>query len=360
SFQLYYRGALAIVSGLYRKNGLTDGYGNDYTKNYYWRSIAHNTLLVHNPAEEFVETYGNDGGQRVPNQRREARTLDMLLDPENGYRTGEVLAHGFGPEAPMPDYTLLQGDISAAYSEKVKSATRSFVFLNLRNSVVPAALITLDRVVSAEPDFRKYWLLHTMEEPTIDGTSASVERTTHGDSGRLNLDVLLPGPDNTLLEKVGGPGKEYWVFGKNHPNDVDPATMAKGTIEAGAWRLELSPKTPATEDVFLAVMQVTDRETGERWPARRIDAGERAGCVLTGQGNAWVVLMRKDSTRSAQPVEFSFEGEGRARVLVTDLAPGRWQATRTGGGEQTIVEVGADSGAAWFEGSAGTWTLRVL
>ena len=60
--------------------------------------------------------YGNDGGQRSPNNRSEPRTLDDLLAPAKGYRTGKVLAHGVGPDATVPDYTLLQADLTAADS----------------------------------------------------------------------------------------------------------------------------------------------------------------------------------------------------------------------------------------------------
>ena len=80
-----------------------------------------------------------------------------------------MLAHGFGPDPQTPDFTLLQGDLTEAYSKKVRQVTRSFVFLNLRNAQVPAALVVFDRVVSADPAFRKYWLLHTLEEPRVDG-----------------------------------------------------------------------------------------------------------------------------------------------------------------------------------------------
>lgn len=51
AFQIYYRGALAIDSGVY--TGSAGRYGSPHCKNYYWRTIAHNTLLVHDPDEEF-------------------------------------------------------------------------------------------------------------------------------------------------------------------------------------------------------------------------------------------------------------------------------------------------------------------
>ncbi|MDO8543882.1 MAG: heparinase II/III family protein [Opitutaceae bacterium] len=358
AFQIYHRGALAIDSGLYQ-GGSSGAYGSPHGKNYYWRTIAHNSLLVRDPAEKFTtrDDYGNDGGQRLPNNRSEPRTLADLLAPEKGYRTGRVLAHGFGPDAQTPDYTLLQGDITDAYSKKVRQVTRSFVFLNLRDKKVPAALITFDRVVSADPSFRKYWLLHSMEEPQVKGTSGTVDRAEHGSSGRLNVDVLLPVAQGADFGKIGGPGKEYWVFGQNFANDVEPAKLEKTSIEAGAWRLELSPKAAAAEDLFLTVMQTTDRRSGARWPVRRLDAGERVGCVLSGPEAQWVVLFRRDNQRSSQRAEFAVTGDRPSHVLVTDLGPGRWQARRTGGNETRSFTVTRDAGAGWFEAAAGTWTI---
>ena len=356
AFQIYYKGALAIDSGLY--SGSSGEYGSPHCMNYYWRTIAHNSLLVYDPDEDFGRRgYGNDGGQRLPNSRSEARDLSVLLSPQNGYRAGKVLAHGFGPDPQTPDFTLLQGDITDAYSKKVREVTRSFVFLNLRNPDVPAAMVVFDRVVSAETGFRKYWLLHTLEEPRMDFASAVVDCTQHGNSGRLTLDVLLPTAANADLAKIGGPGKEFWVFGRNYANDVDPRRLERSSIETGAWRIELSPKSAAAEDLFLNVMQISDRQSPSRWSVRRLDAGERVGCVIEGPEVVWVVIMRKDGQRSAEPLRFTVPGQGPAHMLVTDLSPGRWNAQREGSAEIFDLLVTEDSGAAWFEGPAGSWTL---
>jgi hypothetical protein len=67
--------------------------------------------------------------------------------------------------------------------------------------------------------------------------------------------------------------------------------------------------------------------------------------------------MRKDNQRSSQRVEFAVEGAARCRFLLTDLAPGRWQASRVEGKEQAFFDVSADSGAGWFEGPPGKWSL---
>ena len=130
------------------------------------------------------------------------------------------------------------------------------------------------------------------------------------------------------LNKVGGPGKEFWVFGTNYANDLDPQRLERGSMEPGAWRIELSPKTAAAEDLFLNVMQVTDRQSPSRLPVQRIDAGDRVGCIIEGPQTAWVVLLRKDNQRSAEPVKFTVPGNRPCRMLVTDLSPGQWQAKR--------------------------------
>jgi hypothetical protein len=90
---------------------------------------------------------------------------------------------------------------------------------------------------------------------------------------------------------------------------------------------------------------------------RRLDAGERIGCVLEAPDATWAVLLRKDSQRSADMVKFTIPGPHPAHVLLTDLAPGTWHVRCAGTGVTRGVEVSAESGAAWFEGAAGTWSL---
>ncbi|MBN1509812.1 MAG: heparinase II/III family protein [Sedimentisphaerales bacterium] len=371
AFQIYYKGALAIDSGIYQ-GGSAGGYGSSHCLNYSWRTIAHNSLLVYDPKESFGRPgYGNDGGQRLPHGRSEARDLSVLLNPANGYRTGKVLAHGFGPDAQTPDFTLLQGDLTDAYNKKVRQVTRSFVFLNLHNAQVPAAIVVFDRVVSADPAFRKYWLLHTLEEPRVESTSAVIDCTEYGNSGRLILDSLLPACGTpapgggsspaeggwATLSKVGGPGKEFWAFGQNYTNDVEPERLERTSIEAGAWRIELSPRTAAAEDLFLNVMQASDRRSPARWPVRSLDVQDRVGCIIEGPEASWVVLLRRDTQRSTSPVKFTVPGDRPCHILVTDLSPGQWHARRDDSTEPHDLTVEEASGAAWLEAPAGTWTL---
>jgi len=156
---------------------------------------------------------------------------------------------------------------------------------------------------------------------------------------------------------VGGPGREFWVFGTNYTNDPDPKRLERGSMELGAWRIEVSPKTPAAEDLFLNVMQVTDRDSGARLPVRRLDRDDRVGCLIECPGNDRLVSFRRDGRRSGESVVLDVPAGGPCNALVADLEPGAWYVHREGEAKARRIEVSEDLGAAWYELDAGRWTL---
>jgi heparin/heparan-sulfate lyase len=352
AFQIYYKGPLAIDSGIYE--GTDGGYGSPHDTNYAKRTIAHNCLLVYNPEETFRRGNRrpvNDGGQAPPNEGEEpvdtGTHLSPLADVVAKYRTGEVLAHGFGPDPKSPAYTYLKGNITAAYSKKVSRVERSFVFLNLAGARVRAALVVLDRVVSTNAAFRKFWLLHSMEQPRIEGTMITVAPEERGWQGKLVDEVLLPSAAE--ITPVGGPGKEFWVFGRNYPSQPPPDRNPK-EYEAGAWRVEVSPRDAATDDLFLNVMQIMDRDVAPL-PVRRIDAGRSIAVRLAD----WTVLFQRDGRRTDGPIDFRSEGE---RFLVTDLAEGSWSILRNGLATTENRIVSNEEGGLWYSGPPGRYTLE--
>ncbi|NDV82141.1 heparin/heparin-sulfate lyase HepB [Bacteroides sp. 51] len=359
SFQLYYKGPLAIDAGAY--NGTSGGYNSPHNKNFFKRTIAHNSLLVYNPDEKFAcwnyggadktEFAGNDGGQRMPGDRWETcRSFRDLLS--ESYTVGKALAHGFGPDRHTPTYSYLKGDITSAYTDKVKEMKRSFVFLNLQSPEVPAALIVFDKVVSSNPDFKKYWLLHSIEEPDIKNNAFTVKRTKNGDSGMLYNQVLLPKPDEVSVEKVGGPGKEFWVFGTNYPNAALP-NRPDPANERGEWRVEVSPASPAAENYFLNVMQVADNTCNQLHEAKRIDADRIVGVQLADH----VVTFSKNSQTLSGKLTMQVSGNSPMKFVITDLAPGTWQIKKDGKLFIPALEVRSDDGIACFEGQGGYYEL---
>lgn len=360
SFQLYYKGPLAIDAGAYQ--GESGGYNSPHNKNYFKRTIAHNSLLVYDPDEKFAcWNYGgadktkyaaNDGGQRMPGEAwKTCNDLNSLLSEE--YTVGKVLAHGFGPDAQQPDYSYLKGDITQAYTRKVKEAKRSFVFLNLKNETVPATLIVFDKVVSTHPDFKKYWLLHSIEEPSLQAGSFTVTRTKDEDKGMLQNTVLLPEADNLRITKVGGPGKDCWVFGTNYPNAAQPRRPDPAN-ERGEWRVEISPDKPATENYFLNVMQVADNTCRQLNEVKRLDGTHTIGVRIADR----VVTFSKDSEPLSGCFQVKAEGAGMLKFLITDLKPGNWQVLKNGTVYLPVREVKVDDGVLCFEGTAGVYEFR--
>ena len=354
SFQIYHKGPLAIDAGAY--SGSSGGYNSPNNKNYFKRTIAHNSLLVYDPDEKFeCWNYGgggktrfaaNDGGQRMCGEGwKTCNSLDSLLSEE--YTVGKVLAHGFGPDAQAPDYSYLKGDITQAYTRKVKEAKRSFVFLNLHAAEVPGALIVFAKVVSSDPQFKKFWLLHSIEEPVIEGDRFIIRRTKNGDTGMLQNQVLLPEAGNAQIEKVGGKGKEFWVFGTNYPNDALP-NRPDDANERGAWRVEVSPAVPAAENYFLNVIQVADNTCKRMNDVKRIDAGKVVGVQIADR----IVTFSKNSLPLSGKIDMKVDGNTSMKFVITDLIPGTWQIKKDGKVYIPAMEVRSD-GILSFEGTAG-------
>jgi heparin/heparan-sulfate lyase len=358
AFQIYHKGALAIDSGIYTgDSGNGAQYNSPHNKNYFKRTIAHNSLLIYDPNEQFKSIgYGgadktkfadNDGGQRLPSDGWHApKTLEDLLNKD--YKTGEILAHGFGPDYEKPEYTYLKGDITEAYSDKVKQVRRSFVFLNFKEQDVPAALIVFDKVISSNKEFKKYWLLHSIEEPEIDGQKITITRTKNGDRGKLVNTTLLPAADNAELKPVGGPGKEFWVFGKNYENN--PTRHPDTANERGAWRVELTPKKASEKDHFFNVMQVMDREQKDILEVEHL----RSDSLEAAQIGDRVVAFSETTEVIDNPVNLSISNEGTYKILITDLDPGTWQIRRDGEVFIPAIPV-RDNGILYFEGKQGQY-----
>jgi len=185
-----------------------------------------------------------------------------------------------------------------------------------------------------------------------EGSRFTVSRTVEGERGRLVNTTLLPEIDNLEIEAIGGPGKEFWVFGENYPNS--PRGDREGSHELGAWRMQLSPKAPAELDCFLNVMQVMDRESGSPHPAHLVEGEAVVGIQVADRA----VLFSRSGQRLDEPVSFDLSGEGALKVLVTDLAEGTWQIWRDGEIIAPAVEVSADGGVLYLEGPAGSYALR--
>ena len=293
-----------------------------------------------------------DGGQFSFKNRAWDSTQEMLSAGKSASIMAEDIANGLAP-----DYSYLKGDMTRAYNippnvavypAKVDTVRRSFVFLNLKNEKIPGALIVMDKVVSTKASFKKTWLLHSQNEPTIKNGKITFENTNEGRNGKLVDDVLLPEITNQSIEKIGGEGKEYWVDGKNW-----------GTVtqeDAGRWRTELSPKAASTSDNFLNVIQVMDAHPSPTPLGVTKVLATKGNYVTVSIGNR-IVAQQLTLDRNGSDIQFSIgDANKEYEVLVTDLQAGNWKILSPSG---DITEtVSATAGTVYFKSKGGMFQLK--
>ncbi len=323
-FQIFYKGWLATNIGQYHS------YGMPYDFGYNKRSISHNVMLAYQPGEKFLGGV-NDGGQRFIQTMPSLRMV--LRDPE--FKIGETVAADFGPDAERPLYTYFKTDIAAAYrADKVKEYTRTFCFLNLDGTADRAALITVDRMKTARPSYRKYWLINSMTAPEITGNTAVI---TSAGGGRLKVRMLLPRKVKT--ESVGD-GAVSSFFGVTLPQ---PPAKASEPI-AKAWRTMFTPEEEKDEDLFVAVMQIGDADV-EPPPAEMTENAEN--CQITIANRAAVLGVSGSPARTPFKVRLP-KDRGDVQLLLADLMPGVWNVRGTDGGINVNVPVAGDKTTAFL------------
>jgi|GEM_PF-2015035 len=403
SFQLYYKGWLAIDSGSYA-SGNWDGWGyanntkagHDY--NYLKRGVAHNTMTVLDPDEVYYAWtspwQSNDGGIRSAGNMKEAATLNEWLDIENGYKVSDVIGHDFGggsDPAITPLYSYIAGDLTDAYTDKVTDYKRSMVFLNLdpdnagqdmtAAKDVPAVFMVYDAIESSDANFEKNWLLHTVEEPVVSGLRTTLTKNTRTANGitvnyggKMVNDTLLP--LDAAVEKIGGAGKAFWVAnstaaavaatgqhniiadgadangGYNYAGtkaalQSHPYGMTSG--EAGEWRIEVSPGAAREADQFLNVIQMMDA-SGTPLTTSLLESAE--GGMVGANADNWDVYFSKTGERVDSEITITTSASTEY-VLLTGVKEGNWVVNENGVLLPAIT-VTADAGTIYLEVSADT------
>jgi hypothetical protein len=333
-FTIFSRGSLAIDSGSYRSGSLSE-HENQYAR----QTIAHNTLTITDPADVYSTTFltydnhgnslqlapPNDGGQRRVGTLYNSQ-FPQLASPNNiggwlanwdYYHMGTLVAF-----APAANYSYAAIDITAAYNNKFSSTTPNATNRTYRVQkavrhmlVIPrgtsAYIVVFDQITSSNATFVKRWILHSINQPAIQGNSFQITRNElvtalpypdlwpqpfqnvlQNIAGPSNAQYQYDGklygwmvlPSGANITAVGGPGKEFWVSDPLNPgagtnwnqcmqgqcaanteglgtvDDVISPISATAPHEPGSWRIEESPSTAATQDFFLNVMLATTAE----------------------------------------------------------------------------------------------------
>jgi len=366
-FTIFHRGYLAIDSAA------------DYTQtespnylNYYRRSIAHNTMLVYKRGEPFywaenLWPAANDGGQRMDSSRY-WNTIRSVADWEQTRDLWDLARMETTDYVPN-QFQYARGNATHAYTPaKLDLFTRELLYLPQIN-----ALIVFDHVRSTDPDYKKVWLLHAVNEPTVSAEKPGKDIghggtayfnassfTLQDGEGQLLVHTLLPSEHEIV--KRGGPGWEFWTPGDEHggswgtgrnwpiedaqggplPEDpylkkmwktfwgedldhISPSNMRH--VIPGSWRIELSPAKPSKENFFLSVLEIGDK--GD--PARHVELAD--GINLTGAliANDTFALFAT-TQQSVTDGEVTLPDLEVQTLIVTGLKPeAKYQLDITGG-----------------------------
>ncbi|WP_332855658.1 heparinase II/III domain-containing protein [Duganella sp. S19_KUP01_CR8] len=352
SFAVFRHAPLLVDSGIY------DAYGSAHWNNYYYRTIAHNSLVVFDPNEVFSDgtnTFSNDGGQWFKNGQTRYPTMGEI-------KPGAVNAlDGVTQYEEGIDYAFVTGNASKAYSNKLDQKDgflRSIFYLRPKTAGGKTSILVFDRVHTTGLPATS--LLHTVGLPTAHAAS------TAGDAGRVNwgatpnnfpllvrngrgmmtIEPLLP--KNASISMVGGEsGNQCFQVTTDSVPAASPYdcrfTVRKSTgngqfawynyapkvgfdkasqSDFGVWRLEIAAgpdqSASAKYQWFLNVLHVEDE---------RPEADPTA--------NSSVLLDSSDGTAAAVAVE-----AGTTVVFAKSSAPAAALRWKSSAGYQGTILVG--------------------
>ena len=319
--------------------GSYDKYGDPHHYWYHQATVAHNSLLIYNPALADTDRGYYSGGQTHKWECHDFAVWQNDREHKTGTVTG--LSCGYADEKKTkPTYGYIAGDITPAYDETtVSEVTRRFLTVfDTGNTDVPMILFVFDRITANDPTFKKTFLLHVPAEPKLDGHTVSVERG----EGKLVLQSIF-GCD--LIEKIGGTGKNYVVNGEQ-------LAPCKGGDDGFWGRVEISPTPGRATDDLLNVLFVTDAGKTPAWKAAPIETDVAAGAVI---GDVAALFVR-NADRRAEPFSVPLAGEGEYTVYLAGVAAGNWSVTLDGVAVATATAT-EDGGLLVFRAPAGDLSL---
>jgi hypothetical protein len=334
NFTLYHNGEeLVVRSGVYSGDGTSD-----HDANYYVRTIAANTVLICDLAENFDgirpnaerEVWLNDCGQRTMSPHpRTAVNLPYLLSNWRAYDTGSITRF-----VQAEGITYLRADLTGAYNStfystpenrpKVSAVIREFVYWP------PSTVFVYDRVMSTYPAYTPLTVFHFQTEPQPQGLFF---RSQVGESA-VYVQNLLPRSQVTVVagyEVAGQQVDRRW--GGPVGNEFESAPY-------GLYRLEIAPGAPNLDHWFLTLFVAQDAAA----------PSPSAGALVLGEGVRGAALGTAQVIFDATPEDgkaitaATFEVmPGVTRLLITGLEPGA-AYTVTGAGTLAQTQTASRAG----------------
>ena len=330
TFQIFYRDMLARDAGTY------DIYGSPFSTG----TIGHNGVTVFNPAK--VEKMGKwySGSQRGIG---EAPDLEFWLSSDR-YRVADPEGASYSVKDGKTEYAYIASNIAPAYDEDVEYLSRRMLSIFTESADFPMIFACYDRIMAADPGFRKAILLHTMNEPVINGNIV----TLANGGGKL-VASYISNSDIDILP-LGGENSNRLING----NQCGISNF-RGDGWKSLWgRIEVVPKEGNKTDSVLSVMYVTGEENEKTLEAEKLSGYGILGAKI--MNNALLFIEKLPCPDSSYEIEVA--GEGELTYYVSGLSEGKWKVKA--GNKSLTVKVSADERFARFAAPAGRLTLKKM
>ena len=250
SFAIFKNAPLLLDAGHY------DTYNGTHYRNYYERTIAHNTICVFDSTdtyESFGQPSSNDGGQIESDKLMNYN--DIFL-PEN--QRGKWIQYADGI-----NYSYNIADAQLSYDTTKLDFFRRRVLYIKPEKVIVLDHVHLKNVTNNQRDIK--WIAHFANRPIISGEITNTNIPNHietfdgntyfakNGNGSIAIKTLLPDSSTTTL--IGGTGYEYWVDGTNYPPNYIPDSTK---FTPGKWRIEVEPINITDTVIYLHTIDIGD------------------------------------------------------------------------------------------------------
>ncbi len=312
AFQIYYRGNLATDLGQYGK------YGSEFDWNFSKSTVSHSAMRFRDPEQKNYRMNSkftaNTGTQEI-HDWWPATSLEEQTAGDK-YRNGQTLNSFCGPVAADPLYAVLESDLAILYPERVKSYTRSFVYLNLGLPGTPAALIVLDRFEKSAERIEPIFQVASLTAPLTNGDNLEIAVSPYCQTGKLAVQTLLP----SQAEKKILTGQDVHTLDGTYFAPPFPTVP-----EANGCRTEIT----GDGNTFLHLLQVQDGDAAPL-PVEHTEYGNRISLTIADR----LINFGNASAPESQSVKFKVT-KSTTQVLLLNLDPGLWELDGIGKCETT-------------------------
>lgn len=337
------------------RGGIYSGDGTSWhDANYYGRTVAGNTLLICDLAENFdgIRLYNdtpagiwlNDCGQR-PTDPLGGINADYWANNRARFETANILR-----VRDETSLTYILANLTGAYNSATYTAldNRPKVTFALREIffIRPELILIHDRVRTPDPQFTVLQTLHFNTAPEFDG----IGWTVRGANAKLYLQQLAPSQSEIT--------EGYLVEGQAvERSDGQPVQNEIEFDRPGVYQMNTFSTGASQERWFLTLLAATDINAAPPATALFVQGEGIRGAVFNNEDTLWQVMMDDDPQDLTQ-ARFAIAG-GTQFLFLTGLAPAQTYTLIWADGSQTRALSDGAGTLLFSDPPAGVLDLRL-